>query len=613
MDVASVAQGLLEVVLTIHKMVEELQDLQEDINEFKKTLTLLATIVEQCKTDSKVNVNLIDGIFQDAKGWVDEVQALQGGRSAIKKFITVRMRRKRFIQLQSIVLNRIHLLHTAFITSPNLSNNALRFISNKDARDMWQHHVGSKQMMIAWLDFFEALEQQLGRRIEKQTKDLLKYLLDEESTGHVSVYRFEAFTKAFGPPAKAVSEAEELLNQSWFHGYLSGEESKTLLSNQRPGTFLVRFSKSRPGAYSIDGVPSPGNVLMTLVNRTANNSFQLDGVEYDTIAQLVEANRHKLLTPYCHKLMGHPAFFGNITFEETEELLKGHPIGTYLIRISSSPGCFVVGYVARDAKTYQIKINASDHRRFEVEKVTFESLFDVLAHYQNVWSIPCPSFSKDAIITTPPEESPSTANLTSTVKGQSSPSTPTQRDSLKGQSSSTSTLTKPPPNAQPQQPLGEREYSTSFSGYSNRIAESSNIRNSNNREYAVAVAQAPSSNSPSSSRQSVDKMPTSPPTTPEPIIYAKDLSAYVGIDPSTPRTASRENSTGALSPSGSSEYATSVHPLSSKGSGEYATSVDLPTTLSKNSGEYALSPLSPRQPAQAKTTNTTSHYTTGVL
>ncbi len=44
----------------------------------------------------------------------------------------------------------------------------------------------------------------------------------------------------------------------WFHGPIDSDEAKRRLSNMPAGTFLVRFSLTTPGSYTISRVLKPG-------------------------------------------------------------------------------------------------------------------------------------------------------------------------------------------------------------------------------------------------------------------------------------------------------------------------------------------------------------------
>lgn len=50
---------------------------------------------------------------------------------------------------------------------------------------------------------------------------------------------------------------QSVLNADWFHGFLSSTEAEKLLEAQPPGTFLIRFSKSKAGSFAIAYVEGP--------------------------------------------------------------------------------------------------------------------------------------------------------------------------------------------------------------------------------------------------------------------------------------------------------------------------------------------------------------------
>lgn len=49
----------------------------------------------------------------------------------------------------------------------------------------------------------------------------------------------------------------------WFYGFLSSEEAARLLEGQSPGTFLLRFSRSRPGIHP-HIIPAPFRLVCLL-------------------------------------------------------------------------------------------------------------------------------------------------------------------------------------------------------------------------------------------------------------------------------------------------------------------------------------------------------------
>jgi len=55
----------------------------------------------------------------------------------------------------------------------------------------------------------------------------------------------------------------------WFHGYLAKDETQTRLEKHGPGTFLVRFSQSKPGNFAIAFVGRNGNIFHIQIKPTA--------------------------------------------------------------------------------------------------------------------------------------------------------------------------------------------------------------------------------------------------------------------------------------------------------------------------------------------------------
>jgi len=43
----------------------------------------------------------------------------------------------------------------------------------------------------------------------------------------------------------------KILTQKWFHGFLSRKDADLLLLGEEVGTYLVRFSITRPGSFAL--------------------------------------------------------------------------------------------------------------------------------------------------------------------------------------------------------------------------------------------------------------------------------------------------------------------------------------------------------------------------
>jgi serine/threonine protein kinase len=96
--------------------------------------------------------------------------------------------------------------------------------------------------------------------LEVATLRCLQALLvpDKSKDSKVSITRFNEVVAWF-PPLRAGQGAflqiiQNLLQMPWFHGLLSNTDLSRVLSGASEGTFLVRFSASNPGAYSISRI-----------------------------------------------------------------------------------------------------------------------------------------------------------------------------------------------------------------------------------------------------------------------------------------------------------------------------------------------------------------------
>jgi hypothetical protein len=84
-----------------------------------------------------------------------------------------------------------------------------------------------------------------------------------------------------------------LVSAEWFHGFLGPTDAIKFLEYQPVGTFLVRFSNSRPGAFTLDYVASPGYVRSVRLKNHSSGGFAVQVVGgqekiFKSIHELVE-------------------------------------------------------------------------------------------------------------------------------------------------------------------------------------------------------------------------------------------------------------------------------------------------------------------------------------
>jgi hypothetical protein len=108
-------------------------------------------------------------------------------------------------------------------------------------------------------------------------------------------------------------------SRSWFHGFLTSEESAKLLELQPPGTFLVRFSKSRPGNFALAYVDKDRNIGHTLIQYTPagfavheNHASTDRNRVFPNLDQLVAHYTSLLKIPFDSSLTRSPWFHGDM-------------------------------------------------------------------------------------------------------------------------------------------------------------------------------------------------------------------------------------------------------------------------------------------------------------
>eukprot|EP01113_Clastostelium_recurvatum_P000736 TRINITY_DN10330_c0_g1_i1.p1 TRINITY_DN10330_c0_g1~~TRINITY_DN10330_c0_g1_i1.p1 ORF type:complete len:530 (-),score=138.01 TRINITY_DN10330_c0_g1_i1:100-1689(-) len=99
--------------------------------------------------------------------------------------------------------------------------------------------------------------------------------------------------------ADILEKIRELMACPWFHGDISTQESEDRIANKPEGTFLVRFSTTEEGAYTISKVSSGGGIAHQRIHRPQPRQYVVGSVMYPNIPDLVrrESVNLNLLTP----------------------------------------------------------------------------------------------------------------------------------------------------------------------------------------------------------------------------------------------------------------------------------------------------------------------------
>lgn len=228
-------------------------------------------------------------------------------------------------------------------------------ILDPDGFELWVDVVGNETNITADVSkVVKALIQRLGVNLSTSERKIVIQVLDPSHTGQISSLRWNEFLKGFGPLAKCLYNLQEMLAKPWFHGFLSRDDATKLLEVEPKGTFMVRFSSTKPGSFSL--AHTMDNLVVNhVIVHTRDNGFAIreDSSKeklFPTVSHLIEAYSAILIKPYSQRFPRELWWHGDLSAEEAQELLKDKKPGTFLIRFSSTQrGCFASSFV--DTKT----------------------------------------------------------------------------------------------------------------------------------------------------------------------------------------------------------------------------------------------------------------------
>lgn len=190
---------------------------------------------------------------------------------------------------------------------------------------MWKkkRFIGNEE--VGWRTFEKELREILKYPKDPTPSDQLKFkclkavLADapKKKLGKekevVNLVKFGNILDWFGPFEKDDSgldfldRLEDMLKKKWFHGDISTPKATDRLNGQEAGTFLVRFSTSTPGCYTISSVDASQRVLHQRVVYHPRRGYEFWNKTYESMKELIkkEKKHHNLLkacpgSPYKH-------------------------------------------------------------------------------------------------------------------------------------------------------------------------------------------------------------------------------------------------------------------------------------------------------------------------
>jgi len=274
-------------------------------------------------------------------------------------------------------------------------------IRDPAGKEWWRQAFGNV-VMVEWDRFIALFAARFPGKVSVVEIKQLQGILDHSNTGHMSQYKFSEYLKGFGPFEQCVDTTKKLLSEKWFHGFLSSRESELLLreSRQPDGSFLVRFSKSKPGSFALAFVQT-GGVKHILVESAMPEGLKISEQissgstrVFKNIDEILNHYKFVLKFPYVDTVSQKPWFHGDLSAEEANELLSDSAVGTFLVRFSSR-GCFAVSFVDSMRAIRHVLVTSEGKNQYQVntgdgESISFPNIQDLVNYYhgKGIFKIP---------------------------------------------------------------------------------------------------------------------------------------------------------------------------------------------------------------------------------
>lgn len=142
----------------------------------------------------------------------------------------------------------------------------------------------------------------------EQTLACLRYVLQVEQTesegkAYVTIERFGELLEWFGPwpdevrgASKVVDRVLDLLRKTYFHGFMDQYQAKSTLATggnvdkakKKKGAFLIRFSASEPGCFTLGAVKQDRGIAHWRIVRQAENCYRVLHNDYASLDDVIK-------------------------------------------------------------------------------------------------------------------------------------------------------------------------------------------------------------------------------------------------------------------------------------------------------------------------------------
>jgi serine/threonine protein kinase len=182
-------------------------------------------------------------------------------------------------------------------------------ISDSVGNAFWKKYF-LKEEKVPWKNALSSLNEYI-RIPDNSEKELnincLHAVLAEKNKESEEVVHVENFGRVcnwFGPLEQPIpsqnsifDRLRNLLKKTWFHGDISAEEAQNRLHGLQPGSFLVRFSTTHPGTFTISSLALDNNKSLKhqRVVYVQGEGFHFNGQVYKSLEEVIRSTDDLLI------------------------------------------------------------------------------------------------------------------------------------------------------------------------------------------------------------------------------------------------------------------------------------------------------------------------------
>jgi len=154
-------------------------------------------------------------------------------------------------------------------------------IKDRHGRDFWKEKF-LEQDVADWDEFMEGFWDHFHISPEDlpangSNAQALKAVLVPHHKETVALEAFGNCLEWFGPlhtGMNLIQNTVATVSQSWFHGEMTREEAELQLKPKREGAYLIRFSASTPGSFTLSVKHQKKKFLHLRISRTPEGQFE---------------------------------------------------------------------------------------------------------------------------------------------------------------------------------------------------------------------------------------------------------------------------------------------------------------------------------------------------